>query len=189
MKIIAVLASGSGTNAENIAKYFENNSEIRVGLIISNRLKAGVHARALSLGVPSFTFSNEEFRDGSKILAKLSEYNVDFIVLAGFMSLLPPVIINEYKDRIVNIHPALLPKYGGKGMFGRHVHEAVVASGEKETGITVHFVNERYDEGEIIFRSVMPVCPSDTVEDVERKVHALEYAHYPAVIENIVKNL
>ncbi|MDR3194009.1 MAG: phosphoribosylglycinamide formyltransferase, partial [Tannerella sp.] len=157
MKKVAIFASGSGTNAENIARYFAANQQIEVSLLVSNNPKAGVHARMAGLGIPAVTFSKQAFVEGIPILKKLREYPVDWIVLAGFMTKIPVEILNAYPNRIVNIHPALLPKYGGKGMYGMHVHEAVVAAGEKESGITVHYVNGEYDEGRVIFRASCPV--------------------------------
>ena len=188
MRNIAIFASGSGTNAENIIRYFAENVSVRVTVVLSNKIDAGIHERVKNLGVPSFAFSNAEFKEGTVVLEKLNEYNADFVVLAGFLAMVSPVIINKYNDMIINIHPALLPKYGGKGMYGHYVHEAVLAAGEKATGITIHYVNERYDEGEIIFQSEFPVLLSDTVADIERKVHELEYFYYPQVIERLLKN-
>jgi formyltetrahydrofolate-dependent phosphoribosylglycinamide formyltransferase len=186
MKKVAIFASGSGTNAENISRYFYGNQQIEVSLLVSNNPKADVHERMSRLGIPSVTFSRQAFAEGRPVLEKLREYAVDWIVLAGFMNLIPTEILDAYPNRIVNIHPALLPKYGGKGMYGRHVHEAVVAAGEKESGITIHYVNERYDEGPVIFQVSCPVSPEDTPDDVAAKVHALEYEHYPRVIASLL---
>ena len=186
MRNIAIFGSGSGTNAENIIQYFTRNDRILVAVVLSDKREAGIHERARNLGVPSFTFSFVDFKEGGVILDKLAEYNVSFIVLAGFMQLVSPVIINAFPNRIINIHPALLPKFGGKGMYGAHVHEAVVAAKETQTGITVHYVNERYDEGAVVFQAVCPVFPDDTPDDVATKVHALEYKHFPQVIENLL---
>ncbi|MDR1601940.1 MAG: phosphoribosylglycinamide formyltransferase [Tannerella sp.] len=186
MKKIAIFASGSGTNAENIAKCFSDHKHIEVAVVLSNNPRAGVHERMKRLEIPSFTLSRDEFATGDAVLKKLSEHDVDWIVLAGFMNRIPPVFMNVYPDRIVNIHPALLPKYGGKGMYGMHVHEAVVAGGERESGITIHYVNENYDEGQIIFQAKCSVAPEDTPEDVAAKVHRLEYAHYPEVLERLL---
>jgi phosphoribosylglycinamide formyltransferase-1 len=183
---IAVFASGSGTNAENISKYFSCSQQIEVSVLISNNPRAGVHVRMHQLGIPSITFSKEEFADGGPVVEKLTEYSVDWIVLAGFMNKIPAKILRAFPDRIINIHPALLPKHGGKGMYGMHVHEAVVAAGEKESGITIHYVNEHYDEGKIIFQTTCPVRPADTPEDVAAKVHALEYKYFPEVIERLL---
>lgn len=187
MKNIAIFASGSGTNAANIIKYFAGKKMAGVVLVLSNKPDAKVLPRAKDLNVPAFVFSNAEFTEGSLVLKKLTAYQVDFIVLAGFLSMIPASIISLYRDRIVNIHPALLPKYGGKGMYGTHVHQSVVSGKETESGITIHYVNERYDEGRIIFQAKCPVLSTDTPKEVESKVRALEYEHYPKVIENLLK--
>lgn len=189
MKNIAIFASGSGTNAENIVRYFAKSENVKVTVVLSNNRNAGVHARMDRLGVPSVVFSRDEFAVGTPILEKLAEYGVCFIVLAGFMSKISDALLEAFPQRIVNIHPALLPKYGGKGMYGIHVHEAVVAAGEQESGITIHYINERYDEGTIIFQAVCPVLPVDTPEEVASRVHALEYVHYPRVIEETISLL
>ena len=186
MKNIAIFASGSGTNAENIARYFANSENVNVAVVLSNNRNVGVHGRVNKLGVPSFVVSREEFIAGVPILEKLAEYDVCLIVLAGFMNKISDVILQAFPGKIVNIHPALLPKYGGKGMYGMHVHEAVVKAGERESGITIHYINEHYDEGAIIFQASCPVLPSDTPDEVAAKVHALEYAHYPHVIESLL---
>lgn len=186
MKNIAIFASGSGTNAENIIRYFTNSKTIKIAVVLSNNRNVGVHERVNKLGVPSFVFSREEFVEGTPIREKLAEYDVDFIILAGFMNKIAEPLLRAFPDRIINIHPALLPKYGGKGMFGMHVHEAVVAAGEKESGITIHYINENYDEGAVIFQATCPVVATDTPEDVATKVHALEYQHYPKVIEQLL---
>lgn len=188
MKNIAIFASGSGTNAENITRYFAKSENVKVAVVLSNNRNVGVHARVNGLGVPSFVFTRDEFAAGTPVLRKLAEYNVCFIVLAGFMNKISDALLETFPGKIVNIHPALLPKYGGKGMYGMHVHEAVVAAGEKESGITIHYINERYDEGAIIFQAACPVLPSDTPEVVAAKVHALEYAHYPRVIERMLES-
>lgn len=185
-KNIAIFASGSGSNAENIVRYFMDNETIRVSLIVSNRSNAYALERAKSLGVPSEVFLRDEWAsNGSNVLATLQKFNIDFIVLAGFLAHVPDAVLHTYPNKIINIHPSLLPKYGGKGMYGNHVHEAVVAACETETGITIHYLNEHYDEGEVILQVACPVLPEDTAEDVAAKVHALEYAHYPRVIGEI----
>ncbi|MDD2525108.1 MAG: phosphoribosylglycinamide formyltransferase [Bacteroidales bacterium] len=186
MKHIAILASGSGTNAENISRYFADCNEICVAVVLSNNSKAGVHERVGKLGIPSFVFTREEFAEGTVVLQKLAEYNVELVVLAGFMNKISDVLLNAYPNKIINIHPSLLPKYGGKSMYGMHVHEAVVAAGEKETGITIHFLNDQYDKGDVIFQTSCPVYPSDTPEEVAMRVHGLEYTYYPQVIRNLV---
>jgi len=188
MKKIAVFASGSGTNAENIVKHFANSQDVSVVLIVSNNPFAGVHDRVNRLGVPSVTYTNDELTEGGKIVKKLMEYEVDWIILAGYLKKVSETILNAFPERIVNIHPALLPKYGGKGMYGMRVHEAVVAGCESESGITIHYVNENYDEGQIIFQANCQVLPSDTPEDVAAKVHTLEYKYYPEVIDKLLRN-
>lgn len=172
---IAIFASGSGSNAENIVKFFENDSFFSFPVIISNKADAFVHQRALKMGIPSVTFNKEEFIDGSQILELLHSYKIDAIVLAGFLLKVPDSIISNYPDQIINIHPALLPKFGGKGMYGDHVHRAVAAAGETETGITIHYVNENYDEGNIIFQASCKIDLTDTPESIANKVHQLEY--------------
>ena len=189
MRNVAIFASGSGTNAENIIRYFSRSTTIRIAVVLSNKSDAGVHERAKNLDIPSFSFSNAEFKEGIAILNKLDECNADFIVLAGFLAMIPSVIINRYEDRIINIHPALLPKFGGKGMYGHYVHEAVRAAQEKETGITIHYVNERYDEGKVIFQASFPILSTDTVGEIEKKVHELEYKHFPEVIEELLTSV
>lgn len=186
MRNIAIFASGNGTNAENIAEYFSKNEKIKVALIVSNRANAGVHERARRLGIPSLTLPKADFIAGEPVLQVLREYRIDFVVLAGFMCLVSEPLLRAFPNRIVNIHPALLPKFGGKGMFGHHVHEAVVAAGEKESGITIHYINEQYDEGQIAFQASCPLIPEDTPDTVAAKVHALEYRYYPQVIEQII---
>lgn len=186
MENIAIFASGSGTNAENIIRYFAKNKTVNVSVVLSNNRKVKVHERVNILGVPSFVFTRDEFIEGTPVINKLAEYDVDFIVLAGFMNKISDALLEAFPNRIINIHPALLPKYGGKGMYGMHVHEAVVAAGEKESGITIHYINEHYDEGQVIFQAACPVLLSDTPEDVATKVHALEYEHYPRIIESLL---
>lgn len=182
---IALFASGSGSNAENIIKYFSANEKFTFPVIISNKRDAYVHERAKLLQIPSVTFSREDFIKGEPVLDFLKEHEIDYIVLAGFLLRVPDVLINTFPDKIINIHPALLPKYGGKGMYGHHVHEAVAAAGETESGITIHYVNAHYDEGNIIFQAKCPVLPTDTPDMIAEKVHALEYEHYPRVIEGL----
>ena len=183
---IAVFASGSGTNAEKIIEYFQNHESIEISLILSNNPKAFVLQRAENHKIPHFIFTRKMFYK-EKIVDEVLKLNrIDFVVLAGFMWLIPERFINTFKNKMVNIHPALLPKYGGKGMYGSFVHEAVVNNKERETGITIHWVNEEYDGGNIIFQAKCKVEPSDTAEDVANKVHKLEYEHYPQVIEKAI---
>lgn len=188
-KNIAIFASGSGSNAENIIRYFRDNDSICVSLVLSNKSDAYVLERAHRLGVSYNVFPKEDWVAGDEVLAVLQEYRIDFIVLAGFLVRVPDLILHAYPNKIINIHPALLPKFGGKGMYGSRVHEAVVAAGEKESGITIHYINERYDEGNTIFQATCPVLPDDTPEDVAEKVHALEYKHFPLIIEKVLDTL
>ena len=182
---IALFASGSGSNAENIVHYFSNNPYFVFPLIISNKADAFVHTRAKNLNIPSFTFSRDDFSNGEKIVSLLKEYNIDCIVLAGFLLKIPQTLTLAYPQKIINIHPALLPKHGGKGMYGMRVHEAVAEAGDSESGITIHYVNSNYDEGSIIFQSTCPVSPTDTPDTIAEKVHKLEYEYFPKVIEQI----
>ena len=186
-KSVAILASGSGSNAENIIRYFrsKNNKDVCFQVIISNKEDAYVHERAKNLGISSYTFKKSDFESG-KVLEFLKEQSIDFIILAGFLLKVPENLLQAYPNKIINIHPALLPKFGGKGMYGSYVHEAVVAAKEKESGITIHYVNENYDEGQIIFQAKCEVLPTDTPDDVAEKVHALEYEFFPKVIERIL---
>lgn len=185
MKQIAIFASGSGTNALNIINYFNGNADNRaeVALVVCNRQDAGVIARAEEVGVPVLVMPRNEINDENLMLSTLDRYKIDIIALAGFLLMVPSFIIERYEGKIVNIHPSLLPKFGGKGMFGANVHRAVVESGEKETGITIHYVSEHCDGGQIIFQAKVAVTPDDTAETVEAKVHALEYKHYPRIIK------
>lgn len=183
---LAILASGSGTNAEEIFKYFKNHPQVEVSVLMSNNPDAYALVRAKNHGVDTLTFSRPEFRDGAIILKELEAKTITHIVLAGFLWLIPDYLIQRYPNHIINIHPALLPKYGGKGMYGMKVHEAIKSFGEIETGISIHEVNEHYDEGRIIFQATCPVTADDTPDSIAKKVHALEYAHYPRVIESWV---
>lgn len=183
MKNIAIFASGEGTNAESIINYFRRpDSNAAVSLVITNRRDAGVVKRAADLGVECLILSLEEFKATSALLDILSRHNIDIIVLAGFLLMIPAAMVDRYRGRIVNIHPALLPAFGGKGMYGRHVHEAVVASRQTVTGITIHHVNEKYDDGDIIFQASVAVSPDDTPDDVADKVRSLELTHFAPAI-------
>lgn len=188
-KRIAIFASGSGSNAENIANFFKDSSEVKIVHIFTNKADAYVIERAKKLGIPCSIFNREDFYETKKITNKLSELKCDLIVLAGFLWLVPPALIQAYPNKIINIHPALLPKYGGKGMFGDNVHKAVVENKESLSGITIHYVNEHYDEGGVIFQATCDIEPNDTYEDVANKVHSLEYKHFPKVINDIVELL
>lgn len=189
MKNIAVFASGSGTNAQNIAEYFMATGDIRVALILTNNPDAFVLERAKNLGIPSLVFTRKEFYESEIILDILRRNKIDFIVLAGFLWLIPGYLLKAYSRKIINIHPALLPKYGGKGMYGDKVHRAVIESGDQQTGITIHYVNDHYDEGEIIFQDTFKIQPDDTAESIAQRVHALEYRHFPRVIEETVRKV
>jgi phosphoribosylglycinamide formyltransferase-1 len=186
MKRIAIFASGSGTNAENLIRYFRTNPAGRVELVLTNRPGAGVIGRAGSLDVDCVVFNREQFYHTGEILRILQERGIDFIVLAGFLWLVPSGLLDAYRGRVVNIHPALLPKWGGKGMYGRYVHEAVIASGDKESGITIHHVNQAYDEGDVIFQARCSVKGDDTPETLAERIHALEYRHFPEVVERLL---
>lgn len=188
MRRIAIFASGSGSNAQNIADFFKNNQKVKIDCILSNRSDAYVLKRAEELEIETFIFSREDFYQRETVLHFLQERDVDFVVLAGFLWLIPSYLIKSFPGSIINIHPALLPKYGGKGMYGMHVHKAVVDAGERETGITIHYVNERYDEGSVIFQATCPVLKTDSPEVVAGKVHALEYEHFPRVIDRLLSS-
>lgn len=185
---IAIFVSGSGTNCENIIKYFQGSESIVTALVVSNRSDAYALERAKRLGVPSAVVPKAQLNDPAIILPLLQEYGVDFIVLAGFLPLIPDFLIDAYPRKIVNIHPALLPRHGGKGMWGHHVHEAVKAAGDTETGITIHYVSPVCDGGEIIAQFSTPVEPDDTPETIADKVHELEMAHFPEVLERLWSN-
>ena len=188
MKKIAIFASGSGSNAENIIQYFAQKPQFCVKSVFCNVPDAYVLERAKKYRIPSFVFNREEFRNPDKVFRQLQEQEIDFIVLAGFLWLMPSFITAAWPNKIVNIHPALLPAYGGKGMYGHHVHEAVIAAGEKESGITIHYVNDHYDQGAIIFQANCPVLPTDTPDDLAARVHELEYRYFPQIIaETILK--
>ncbi|MCF8302018.1 MAG: phosphoribosylglycinamide formyltransferase [Bacteroidales bacterium] len=186
---IAIFASGNGTNTEQIIRYFREHNEIHVNFVLSNKPRAYVLERARRLGVDTFVFDRRQFYYTNEVINALAGHTIDFIVLAGFLWLIPGELIKAYKNRMLNIHPALLPKYGGKGMYGKKVHEAVKNSGDTETGISIHYVNEKYDEGQVIFQARCPVQPDDTPDDIAAKVHQLEYEYYPKVIEREVKKI
>ena len=185
MKRIAILASGSGTNAENIINYFKNSDAISVKLVLSNKKDAKVLERANRLKIPNRSFDKIDFIDTDEVLNLLKE-NADYVILAGFLLKIPAKIIEAFPNKVINIHPALLPKYGGKGMYGMYVHNTVVENKEKETGITIHYVNENYDEGAIIFQKSFEVLESDSAEDIAQKIHQLEYEYFPKVIEKVI---
>lgn len=189
MKKIAIFASGSGSNAENIISHFSGNPETEVDSIFCNVNDAYVLERAKRLHIPAFVFNRQEMNDPQGLLKRLQERRIDFIVLAGFLWLVPACITSAYPHRIINIHPALLPAYGGKGMYGDRVHQAVIAAQEKKSGITIHYVNNRYDEGDIIFQATCDIESQDSPETLAQKVHALEYQHFPRVIEETISRL
>jgi phosphoribosylglycinamide formyltransferase-1 len=187
MKKIVIFASGSGTNAENIIKYFAETKIGTVVAVFTNRQDAKVIERAKNYQVPVVVFSKDDLIE-SKILQKLNTFRPDLIVLAGFLLKFPQNIIESYPDRIINIHPALLPKYGGKGMYGMNIHRTIVENKEKETGITIHFVNENYDEGNVIFQKDIVLSGNETPDEVAHKIHELEQEYFPQVIERLLEN-
>ncbi|MDR0415122.1 MAG: phosphoribosylglycinamide formyltransferase [Prevotellaceae bacterium] len=189
MNNIAIFASGSGTNAENLIRHFNGSepSKARVRALFSNCSGAYALTRAANLGVLTRVFGRDDMYDSGLILRELQQHSIDLIVLAGFLWLMPESIVNAFRRRIINIHPALLPKYGGKGMYGMNVHRAVKAAGERETGITIHYVNSEYDRGDVIFQATCPLLPSDTPDDIAAKVHLLEQEHFPKVVEKICR--
>ena len=189
MKHIAIFASGSGTNATEIMRRFASSDEIEVAVVLTDRRNAGVIDRALEAGVECVLFSREEFENGEKILSLLRKKLVDFVVLAGFLKLIPQNILDAYRGRMVNIHPSLLPAYGGKGMYGMNVHRAVIEAGERQSGITIHMVDEHYDNGTVVAQYRCEVRPDDTPETLAARIHSLEYEHYPQEIERLVTNL
>ncbi len=187
MTRIAIFASGAGTNARNIIQYFQGSPNVVVIAVLSNNPSAKVLDIAAEYGIESKVFNRVELNQARSINQYLGDKHVDLIILAGFMWLMPAHLVHEYPRRIINIHPALLPAFGGKGMYGQHVHEAVKMSGVLETGITIHFVNEKYDEGDVIFQATCEVSPTDTPDNIAQKVHQLEYKYYPKVIEELLK--
>ncbi len=186
MKKIAIFASGNGTNAKKIIDHFKNSDVIKVSLIVCNNPNAGVLKIANEKNIPILLVEKNEFLD-SGYIKELNNYGIDFIVLAGFLWKLPVILIKAFQGKIINIHPALLPSYGGKGMYGNAVHEAVIRAGEKQSGITIHYVDEIYDNGEIIFQATCPVEENDTAESLAQKIHLLEHRYYPQEIEKLLK--
>lgn len=186
MKRVVIFASGGGTNAENLIKFFHNRETGSVIQVLTNNPRAKVLERAKNLNVSAFSFNKVAFTGSDDVLNVLKASKPDLIVLAGFLWKFPEHILEHFPNKVINIHPALLPKYGGKGMYGHFVHEAVVANKETETGITIHYVNEHYDEGAIIFQAKCEVMQSDSAEDVAAKIHALEMEHFPKVVESIL---
>lgn len=186
MKQIAIFASGAGSNAARIIEHFKDDPDIKVGLIICNKPGAGVLTIAEKEGIPYVMVEKEVFFRGNAYVDELQARHIDFIVLAGFLWKVPLALVKAYKGRIINIHPALLPKYGGKGMYGKFVHEAVIAAGEKESGITIHYVDELYDHGQIIFQASCEISVDDTAESLAGKIHHLEHEHFPRVIQEVI---
>ena len=186
MKKILIFASGSGTNAQNIIEYFNKSVEKKVSLVFSNKKDAKVIDRVKKLGVDTVVFTREDLYHNNKVIEILENEQPDLIVLAGFLWLVPSSIIKKFPNKIVNIHPALLPKYGGKGMYGMHVHKAVLDNREAESGITIHFVNEEYDAGDIIFQATCPVEEDDTPDLLAQRIHSLEHENFPKVIEKVL---
>ncbi len=189
MKNLVVFVSGSGTNMENIARYFEGSSDTRVALVVCNRPSAGAIVRAQALNIPVHMITRSDFEHASALIDTLHGIGADLIVLAGFLWLLPPELIRAFPGRIVNIHPALLPAYGGRGMYGMRVHEAVVAAGERFSGITIHFVDDKYDRGEIIFQARIALAQDETPESLATRIHSLECEHFPRVIEQMIREM
>lgn len=186
MKRLAIFASGSGTNAENIADYFTGNSEIDVALVVTNNPSAGVIKRAEKFKIPVLIFSKNDFQEVSSVVTALEEYKIDFVVLAGFLLLVPKAIINQFEGRIINIHPALLPDFGGKGFYGTNVHQKVIETKSLISGITIHHVNEFFDEGKIIFQAACHIDENETAESLAMKIHDLEKMYFPVVIEKFI---
>jgi len=183
---IAIFASGNGSNAEQIIRHFKGHASVQVSLIVSSKASAYVVERAHKHNISCSVLDKESFNNSNDLLKVLRDHSIDFIVLAGFMWLVPGYLVGAYPDKMVNIHPALLPKYGGVGMYGMHVHRAVVEAKETESGISIHYVNEKYDEGNIIAQFSCVVDAGDTPESLAEKIHALEHAHYPRVIEGLL---
>ncbi|ELX68552.1 phosphoribosylglycinamide formyltransferase [Prevotella nigrescens] len=184
---IAIFVSGSGSNCENIIQYFQHNKQVHITLVVSNRSDAYALVRAKKLNVPTAVLPKADFNNKDKVLKLMADYRIDFIVLAGFLMMIPDWLISVYQRRMINLHPALLPKFGGMGMYGHHVHEAVRKANETETGMTVHWVSTVCDGGEIIAQFRTPITPDDTPDDIAGKEHILEMEHFPRVIETILR--
>jgi phosphoribosylglycinamide formyltransferase-1 len=187
MTSIAIFASGAGSNAEKIMERLQSHPTIRIGLLVCNKPGAGVFAIAERFGVKSALLDKKDFIEGEACLALLRQENIQFIVLAGFLLKIPPALVAAFPGKIINIHPALLPNYGGHGMYGMHVHKAVLANAEKESGITIHYVDEQYDHGSTIFQATCPVLENDTPETLAKRVHVLEHLHFPRIVEETIK--
>lgn len=189
MKNIVIFASGNGTNAENMIRYFRVRNTAVIRKVITNNPKAGVIKRAENFHVPVTVIDKKAWQNPEKLLENLKDLNTDLIVLAGFLKKIPVNIVAAYRNRIINIHPALLPKYGGKGMYGMHVHEAVIENKEPKSGITIHYANEKYDDGAIIFQAETPVYENDTPESLAERIHKLEYEYFPQIVEKVILDL
>lgn len=185
---IAILASGSGTNAQRLMEHFSASALAEIALIGCDKPGAGVVERAWRMGVPTYLFDAAALRQG-ELQGELERAGIGLVVLAGFLRLIPVAMVQAWRDRIINIHPSLLPRHGGKGMYGHRVHQAVLAAGDQESGITIHLVNERYDEGRVLFQAKCPVLPEDTPDTLAQRIHGLEHAHYPAVVEQYLREL
>ncbi len=186
VKKVAIFASGTGTNARKIIEYFKPNDRIQIVLIVSNRSHAPVLRLAQDYNIAQLVLKRSSFYHSESVLGDLRKCGVDFIILAGFLWLIPPYLVKAYKKRMLNIHPALLPKYGGKGMYGKYVHQAVKAADERESGISIHYVNEKYDEGDIVFQARCALEANDSPEDIAKKVQQLEHRHFAPVIERVI---
>lgn len=186
---IAIFGSGNGSNAQHISEYFANNNKVNISTFIANKKDAYIIERAQKLGIPCRIFNRNDFYYTNNVVDYLKEMEIDIIVLAGFLWLIPENILQAYTQRIINIHPALLPLYGGKGMYGMNVHQTVIDNKEVESGITIHFVNDKYDEGTTIFQAKCNITPKDTAETLAQKIHLLEYEHFPKTIENVINNI
>jgi phosphoribosylglycinamide formyltransferase-1 len=189
IKHLAIFASGAGSNAQQIINYFRNSTLAKIELIVCNKPDAGVIGIAEKENIPVLMIEKERFFRGDGYLPELQKVKTNLIVLAGFLWKIPQILIDAYPRRIINIHPALLPKYGGKGMYGQYVHEAIINAGEVESGITIHYVDEHYDNGDVIFQTACPVLDGDTAEDLAQRIHKLEHLHYPIIIEEVLKTL
>ena len=183
---VAIFVSGSGTNCEAVIKHFQGSDKVNIALVVSNKADAYALVRAKNLGVESVVMPKKEFMQESLLMPLMREHHIDFIVLAGFLLVIPDFLINAYPHKMINLHPALLPKFGGMGMYGHHVHEAVKAAGETETGMTVHYVSNEVDGGEIIAQFSTPILPTDSPDDIAEKEHVLEMAHFPQVVDDVI---
>jgi phosphoribosylglycinamide formyltransferase-1 len=186
---VAIFASGAGSNAQKLIDYFRKHSQIKIALIVCNKPGAGVLTIAQNENIPSLIIEKEQFFRGNAYVDELKQQNVDFIVLAGFLWKVPVQLVKAYPQRIINIHPALLPNYGGKGMYGRFVHEAVIAAKETESGISIHYVDELYDHGQLIFQARCTIDAGETPDSLAQKIHALEHEHYPLIVEKVIEEL